>query len=140
MSYQIVSKYIKDISFEIPNAETLLMFEDHLPKYNLKFDITSKALKNNIIQVDTILKFENDSEDKRKARIEINYAALVRLEQQIKDKLELEKIILIKIPTDIYPELFELFTLLIEKSGLTKLKLEKKIDFEELYNSRKNQK
>lgn len=140
MNYQIVTKFVKDISFEIPNAETLLMFEDNIKNYNLKFDISSQALKNKIIQVDIVLKFENNANDHRKARIEITKSALVKIEGEPNDKKELEKIILIKVPTDIYPELFEIFSTLVEKSGLSKLQLQKEVNFEELYNTRNSQK
>ena len=79
MTYQIVSKFIKDISFEIPNAETLFVFESNITNYNLTFDITSQALKNRVIQIDVILKFENSANDHRKARIEITYAVLIKV-------------------------------------------------------------
>ena len=136
MNYKIVTKFIKDISFEIPNVETLLFLENNLEKYNVKVDITSKPIKQRIVQVDTILKFENDTEVEKKAQIEITLSAVVKIETDLENKKELQEIILIHVPTDVYPMLFEIFALLIEKSGLPKMKIEKNIDFRKLYNEK----
>ena len=143
MSYKILTKFLKDVSFEIPNAETFLTVANEITKYKLKVDIVSKPLKNKIIQVDTILKLENNSEENKKiARIEIIYSALVRLENKLEDKEKLKKIIVVDVPTEIYPDLIGIFEGLIVKSGLPKLNFSKKIDFAELYkknwNTKKN--
>ena len=113
MNYKIITKFIKDISFEIPNVETLLFLENNLEKYNVKVDITSKPIKQKIVQVDTILKFENDTGIEKKAQIEITLSAVVKVETDLKNKKELQEIILIHVPTDVYPMLFEIFALLI---------------------------
>jgi len=136
MNYKIITKFIKDISFEIPNVETLLFLENNLEKYNVKVDITSKPIKQKIVQVDTILKFENDTGIEKKAQIEITLSAVVKVETDLKNKKELQEIILIHVPTDVYPMLFEIFALLIEKSGLPKMRIEKNIDFRKLYNEK----
>ena len=134
MSYKILTKFLKDVSFEIPNAETFLTVANEITKYKLKVDIVSKPLKNKIIQVDTILKLENNSEENKKiARIEIIYSALVRLENKLEDKEKLKKIIVVDVPTEIYPDLIGIFEVLIVKSGLPKINFSKKIDFAELY-------
>ena len=115
MSYKILSRFIKDISFEIPDVKTFTMLEKEISKYILNFDIKSKQFKNNIIEVNTVLKLTPNQDVKNKILVEINMAALVSIEQNFEDKKELEKIILIKIPTEIYPTLYETFIFLFEK-------------------------
>ena len=138
MSYKIISQFIKDISFEIPDAQTFVTLEKELPKYILSFDIKSKPFKDNIIEVDTVLKLTPSTELKNKMLTEINYAALVSIEKNFEDKKELEKIILIKVPTDIYPTLYETFVYLFKQAGVKNIQVEKKVDFEKMYNERKN--
>ena len=138
MKYTIVTKFIKDISFEIPDAETLMILEENINKYVMKVDITSKHLKNKIIEVDTILRFEDTQESKRKAQVELTMATLVNIGIDLNDKKELQKIILIDVPTEIYPSWFDVFSTLLEKSGLRKLKVEKKKDFQKLYDENFN--
>ena len=140
MKYTIVTKFIKDISFEIPDAETLIVLEENINKYVMKVDITSKHLKNKIIEVDTILRFEDTQKTKRKAQVELTMATLVNVAIDLNNKKELQKIILIDVPTEIYPSLFDVFSTLLEKSGLRKLKVEKKIDFQKLYDENFNAK
>ena len=137
MSYKIISKFIKDISFEIPNAQTFVMIEKEVLNYNLKFDIKSQPFKENIVEVNTILRLEPNQDVKHKMLTEINVATLVSLEKTFEDKKELEKIILINIPTQIYPTLYETFIFLFKQAGIKDLKIEKRVDFEELYNQRK---
>ena len=115
MSHKILSTFIKDISFEIPNAETFALLQKEISKYTLNFDIKSKQFKNNIIEVNTVLRLTPNQDVKNKILVEINMAALVSIEQNFKDKKELEKIILIKVPTEIYPMLHETFIFLFEK-------------------------
>ena len=137
MNYKIISKYIKDISFEIPNAQTFVMIEKEILNYNLNFDIKSQPYKENIIEVSTVLRLTPNEKVKHKMLTEINLCTLVSIESSLNDKKELEKIILIKIPTEIYPTLYETFIFLFKQAGIKDLKIEKRVDFEELYNQRK---
>jgi preprotein translocase subunit SecB len=136
MSYKIISKFIKDISFEIPNAQTFVMIEKEILDYNLNFDIKSKPFKENIIEVSTILRLVPNENVKHKMLTEINLTALVTLDKDIKDKKEIEKIILIKIPTEVYPTLYETFLFLFKQAGIRELKIEKEVNFEKLYAGR----
>jgi len=136
MSYKIITKFIKDISFEIPDAQTFVMLDKEISKYNLNFDINSKQLKENIIEVNTILKLIPNQEVKHKMLAEINLSTLISVEKNIEDKKELEKIILIRVPTEIYPTLYETFIYLFSQSGVKNISIEKKVDFEKLYNER----
>ena len=136
MSYKIISKFIKDISFEIPNAKTYAMLEKEIPKYNLNFDIKSKPFKDNIIEVNTILSLIPNQDVKYKILTEINLTTLVSIEKSYKDKKELEKIILIKLPTEIYPFLYETFVYLFKRAGVKDITINKEVDFEKLYNEK----
>jgi len=139
MSYKIISKFIKDISFEIPNAKTFVMLEKEIAKYNLNFDIKSKPFKDNIIEVSTILRLTAPPALKNKILTEINFAALVEIGKNFEDKKELEKIILIDVPSDIYPTLYETFIYLFTQSGIKNLKIDKEVNFKKLYEEqRKN--
>ena len=138
MSYKIISKFIKDISFEIPNAQAFVMLEKEISNYNLNFDIKSNPFKDNIIEVNTILRISPNQNVKHKILSEINFAALVSIEKNFEDKKELEKIILIKIPTEIYPSLYETFVYLFSQAGIKNIEIYKKVDFEKLYNEKKN--
>ena len=136
MSYQIISQFIKDISFEIPDAETFVMLEKEISKYNLNFDIKSKPFKDKIIEVNTILRLVPGTDVKNKMLTEINLTALVSIEENIKDKKELEKIILINIPTEVYPTLYETFVYLFSQAGIKNIRIEKEVNFEKLYNEK----
>ena len=136
MSYKIISKFIKDISFEIPNAKTYAMLEKEIPKYNLNFDIKSKPFKENIIEVNTILSLIPNQDVKYKILTEINLTTLVTIEKSYQDKKELEKIILIKLPTEIYPFLYETFVYLFKRAGVKDITINKEVDFEKLYNEK----
>ena len=136
MSYKIISKFIKDISFEIPNTETFLMLEKEISKYSLNFDIKSKAFKEGIIEVNTILSLMPHQEVKHKILTEINLTTLISIEKNLKEKKELEEIILIKLPTEIYPTLYETFVYLFSQAGVTNITIKKEVDFEKLYNER----
>jgi len=136
MSYKIISKFIKDISFEIPDARTFVMLEKEISKYNLNFDIKSKPFKENIIEVNTILSLVPNQDVKHKILTEINLATLISIEKKLKDKKELEKIILITLPTEIYPILYETFVYLFSQSGVKNIIIKKEVDFEKLYNER----
>jgi len=134
MSYKIISKFIKDISFEIPSAETFLLLEKEITKYELKVDISSKQFKNNIIEVNTVLKLTPREEVKRKILTEITLASLVSIDGTIKDKKVLEKIVLVKVPSETYSILYDTFIYLFKQSGLKDINIKKEINFEELYN------
>ena len=136
--YKIVSKYIKDMSSETPDIETYIFVKDYISKYQLNIDINSKALKNRMIEVNTILKFEDKQENKKKSYFEMNYSTIVEIDNKIKEKKELEKIILCDVQIEIYPELEKSFLNLLHNSGYPNVKFEKKIDFEQLYNKRLN--
>jgi len=137
MSYKIISKFIKDISFEIPDARTFVMLEKEISKYNLNFDIKSKPFKENIIEVNTILSLVPNQDVKHKILTEINLATLISIEKNFKDKKELEKIILIKIPTEIYPTLYETFVYLFRQAGVKNIQIHKEVDFEKMYKEKK---
>ena len=137
MSYKILSKFIKDISFEIPDVETFTMLEKEISKYILNFDIKSKSFKNNIIEVNTILKLTPDQSIKHKIMVEISVSALVSIEKIFENKKELEKIILIKIPAEVYPTLYETFIYLFKQAGVKDINIEKRVDFEKMYNEKK---
>ena len=137
MSYKIISKFIKDISFEIPDAQTFVMIEKEILNYNLKFDISSKVFKKNIIEVSTILRLTPNQDVKHKMLSEINLASLVSIEENIKDKEEIEKIILIKIPTEVYPSIYEIFKYLFSQAGIKNIQIDKEVDFEKMYSERK---
>ena len=137
MSYKIISKFIKDISFEIPNVQTFVMLEKEILNYNLNFDIKSNPFKENIIEVNTILKLVPNQDVKHKMLVEINFTSLISIEKNFEDKKEIEKIILVKIPTEIYPTLYETFIYLFKQAGLKDIRIEKDVNFEKLYNKKK---
>tara|TARA_B100000029_G_C17184620_1_gene818286 strand:+ start:232 stop:654 length:423 start_codon:yes stop_codon:yes gene_type:complete len=136
MSYKILSKFIKDISFEIPNTETFVMLEKEISKYNLNFDIKSKPYKQNIVEVNTVLRLSPNQEVKHKMLTEINFSALVSIEKSVKDKIELEKIVLIKVPTEIYPDLYKTFIYLFSQAGIKNINIEKEVNFEKMYSEK----
>ena len=138
MSFTIISKFIKDISFEIPNAQTFVMIEKEILNYNLNFDINSKPFKENIIEINTILRLSPNQEVKHKMLTEINMSALVSIEKSFEEKNKLEKIILVEIPTIIYPSLYEVFIYLFKQAGLKDVNIEKEVDFEKMYKEKKN--
>ena len=138
MNYKIISKFIKDISFEIPSVKAFLMIEKEIPNYSLNFDINSKPYKDNIIEVNTILKIAPGQDVKNKILTEITGTALVSIEKNFEDKKELEKIILIKVPTEMYPTLYDTFVYLFKQAGVKTIQIDKKVDFEKLYNEKKN--
>ena len=136
MSYKIISKFIKDVSFEIPNTQTFVMLEKELKKYNLNFDIKSKPFKNDVIEVNTILRLVPGDEVKHKMLTEINLTALVSIDETNQDKKEMEKIILIKVPAEVYPTLYETFIFLFSQAGIKNISIEKEVNFEKMYNEK----
>ena len=136
--FKILGSYIRDLSSETPNIETYLYVKDYISKYQLNIDITSAPLKNKMIEVNTILKFEDKTESKNKSYFEIIFVTIIKIDEEITEKKELEKIILCDVQTKIYPELEKTFLNLLHNSGYPDVKFEKKIDFEHLYNQRFN--
>ena len=137
MSYKIISNFIKDISFEIPNIQSFVMLEKEIANYSLNFNIKSNSYKKNIIAVDTLLKIAPNQDVKHKILTEITCTTLVSIEEHFTDKKELEKIILIKVPNEIYPTLYETFVYLFKQAGIKNIEIHKKVDFEKMYNERK---
>ena len=136
MNYKIISKFIKDISFEIPDAKTFVMLEKEISKYSLNFDIKSSAYKDNIIEVNTILRLTPNQEIKNKMLAEINLTALVSIEENFEDKKKLEKMVLVQIPTDVYPTLYETFVYLFSQAGIKNISIKKEVNFEKMYNEK----
>ena len=136
--YKILSKYIKDMSSETPNLDTYLFVRDYISSYQLNIDINSKAIKNKMIEINTIMKFEDKQENKKKSYFEINYSTIVEINDEIKEKKDLEKIILCDVQIEIYPKLEKSFLNLLHNSGYPDVKFEKKIDFDQLYSQRLN--
>ncbi|MDA9753030.1 protein-export chaperone SecB [Candidatus Pelagibacter sp.] len=136
--FKILAKYIKDMSSETPDIETFLFVKENISRYQLNIDITSKALKNKLIEINITLKFEDKELNKKKSYFEIVYASIVKVDEEVKEKKDLEKIILCEVPTEIYPQLEDAFLNLIHNSGHPNIKLEKKVDFQKLYNEKFN--
>jgi preprotein translocase subunit SecB len=140
MSYKIIAQYYKDISFEIPDSKTALLLEKDIKNYRFICDINSEKVKENIIEVSVNLKLSPiDKSAKKIIYVSVNLASLITIEGKVA-KEELEKIILIEIPTRIYPNLRSMIVLLFEKSGYKKINIHEKIDFLKLYEQKKNQK
>jgi preprotein translocase subunit SecB len=137
-NYKIVSKFIKDISGETPDVETYLYVKDYISKYQMNIEISSKALKAQIIEINTLLKFHDNSESKKKSHFELTYTTIIKLEKEIKEKKVLQKIILCDVQKEMYSEMEEALLNLLKMSGFLNIKFEKKIDFEELYNKKFN--
>ena len=137
-NYKILAKFIKDLSSETPNTETYLFVKDNIAKYQLGIDITSKALKNQMVEINTKLKFEDREGNEKKSYFEIIYTSIIKVDDDIKEKKDLEKIILCDVPIKIYPDLETSFLNMMHNSGHPDIKLEKKIDFERLYKERFN--
>ena len=136
--YKILSQYVKDLSSETPDVETYIYVKENISKYLLNIDITSKALKNRMIEINTTLKFEDKEISEKKSFFEIVYATIIRAETTVDEKKELEKIILCDVQNKIFPQIEKCFLDLLHNSGYPEIKLEKKVDFEKLYNERFN--
>jgi preprotein translocase subunit SecB len=137
-NYKIISKFIKDISGETPDVETYLYVKDYISKYQMNIEIKSKALKAQIIEINTLLKFHDNSESKKKSHFELTYTTIIKLEKEIKEKKVLQKIILCDVQKEMYSEMEEALLNLLKMSGFPNINFEKKIDFEELYNKKFN--
>jgi|TARA_B100000767_G_C19648297_1_gene485577 preprotein translocase subunit SecB len=137
-NFKILAQFVKDISSETPDIKTYLFVKENLSKYNLNIDINSKPLKNKMIEVNTTLKFEDTEMNEKKSYFEIIYASIVKINDEIENKKDLEKIILCDVQNKIYPNLEKTFLDLLHNSGFPEVKLDKKIDFNLLYKQRSN--
>jgi preprotein translocase subunit SecB len=137
-NFKILAQFVKDISCETPDVQSYIFVKENISKYHLNIDINSKALKNKMIEVNTTLKFEDREPNEKKSYFEIVYASIVKVDVEVKEKKELEKIILCDVQNKIYPNLEKTFLNLLHNSGFPEVKLEKKIDFTELYKQRSN--
>tara|TARA_A100001035_G_C27739438_1_gene480780 strand:- start:344 stop:769 length:426 start_codon:yes stop_codon:yes gene_type:complete len=137
--YKIIAKFVKDMSSETPDIDTYLFVKDNIRNYSLSIDIKSKALKDKIIQIETTLKYIDKSENKKKSLFEMVFASVIRINDEIKDKKELERIVLCDVQNEIYPEIEKTFLNVLHGSGFSELDFQKKIDFEELYKKNQNQ-
>ena len=136
--YKILAEFAKDVSCETPDVETYLQTKDNILKYNLTLDINSKFLKNKMVEINIISKFQETNLEKKRSNFEITYAAIIRIDENIKDKKEMEQIVLSDVPNEIYPRLEDLFISLVNKSGFPEVKIERKVDFEKLYKEKLN--
>ena len=136
--YKILGKYIKDLSSETPDVETYLYVRDNISKYQLDINITSKALKNKLIEINTTFKFLDKENNKKKSYFEIVYSTIIKPDDEVKEKKELEKIILCDVQNEIYPQLEKSLIDILHNSGYPNVKFEKKVDFDNLYNQRFN--
>tara|TARA_B100000886_G_scaffold248558_1_gene175069 strand:+ start:793 stop:1215 length:423 start_codon:yes stop_codon:yes gene_type:complete len=137
-NYKIMSKFIKDISGETPDIETYLFVKDFISKYQLNIEINSRPLKAQIIEVNTLLKFHDNTDSKKKSHFELCYTSIIKVNEEIKDKDTLQKIILCDVQKEIYPEMEKALLNLLHTSGYPSVKFEKKVDFEKLYNKKFN--
>ena len=136
--FKVLGKYIKDMSSETKNPETYIFVKDNISKYQLGINIASNPLKNKMIEVNTMLKFEDKKENKKRAYFEMIFSTIVKVDDDVKDKKELEKIILSDVQTEIYPDIEKSLLNLLHNSGYPGVRFEKKVDFEKLYNQRFN--
>ena len=137
-NFKIIGSFIKDMSSETADAQTFILVRDKISKYRLNIDINSKAVKKGIIEVNTIVKFTDQPEVLKKSHFEITYTSVVKIDEKVVDKKEMEKIILCDVPNKIYPDLERIFLNLLTDSGYPGIKFEKKVDFTELYKQRAN--
>ena len=136
--FKILGKFIKDLSSETPDVETYLFVKERIAKYQLGIDINSKPLKNKMIEINTSFKFEDKEQSKKKSHFEIMYSTVIKVNEEVKEKKELEKIILCDVQVKIYPALEKALLDLLHNSGYPGIKFEKKVDFEALYKQRFN--
>ena len=136
--YNVLGKYIKDLSSETKDIETYLFVKEYISKYQLSIDITSRPLKNRLVEINTNLKFEDKSQNEKKSHFEIIFATIIQTNEEIKEKKDMEKIILCDVQIEIYPDLEKALLNLLHDSGYPNIKFDKKVDFEKLYNERLN--
>lgn len=136
--FKILTNFIKDMSSETPDVQSYLFVKENISKYNLNINITSKPLKNKMIEVSTILNFEDKNLNEKRSNFEIVYISIIKIDESVKDKKELEKIVICDLQNKIYPKIEKIFLNLLDLSGFPGVKIEKKIDFNKLYNERIN--
>ena len=136
--YNVLGKYIKDLSSETKDIETYLFVKEYISNYQLSIDITSRPLKNRLVEINTTLKFEDKSQNEKKSYFEIIFATIIQTNEEIKEKKDMEKIILCDVQIEIYPDLEKALLNLLHDSGYPNVKFDKKVDFEKLYNERLN--
>ena len=134
--FKILANFIKDMSSETADVQSYLFVKENISKYHLNIDITSKALKNRMIEVSTLLKFEDKNLSEKRSHFEIVYISIIKIDESVKDKKELEKIVICDLQNKIYPKIEKIFLNLLDLSGFSGVKIEKKIDFNKLYNER----
>ena len=134
--FKILTNFIKDMSSETPDVQSYLFVKENISKYHLNIDITSKALKNRMIEVSTILKFEDKNSNEKKSHFEIVYISIIKIDENVKDSKEIKKIVICDLQNEIYPKIEKIFLNLLNDSGFPGIKIEKKIDFNKLYNER----
>ena len=132
--FKILTNFIKDMSSETPDVQSYLFVKENISKYHLNIDITSKALKNRMIEVSTILKFEDKNSSEKKSHFEIVYISIIKIDENVKDSKEIKKIVICDLQNEIYPKIEKIFLNLLDDSGFPGIKIEKKIDFNKLYN------
>ena len=137
-NFKILAEFVKDISSETADIQTYIFVKEQISKYHLNIDINSKALKNKMIEVNTTLKFDDKELSEKRSHFEIIYTSIVKIDDVINDKKDLEKIILCDVQNKIYPNLEKTFLNLIHNSGFPEVTIDKKIDFTELYKQRAN--
>ena len=136
--FKILTKFVKDMSSETPDVQSFLFVKDNISKYHLNIEIKSKPLKSQMIEVSAVLKFADSEANEKKAHFEIDYASIIKVDEDVKEKKELEKIILCDVPKEIYPDLEKIFLNLLKDSGYPEIKVDKKIDFDKLYKEKFN--
>ena len=139
MSYKIIGKYIKNLDFSIPNPKTFFLLSKNISNYKINIDIKSVQVKEKIIEVQTALSLLPIKDNFEKINTKIVYSTIIEITDEITDKKEIEKIILIDVPSEIYPEVRRIFVFIFENSGFKEIKINKTVDFEKLYNLRKVQ-
>ncbi len=136
--YKILTEFVSDLSSETKDVETYIFVKDNISKYNLGIDIISKALKDKVIEIKTNFKFEDRMDNPKKSYFEITYTTIIKVDEEIEEKKDLERIILCDVQNEIYPRIEKVFINLLETSGYKGIKFDKKIDFEKLYTQRNN--
>ena len=136
MNYKIVAKYIKDLKFEIPSPKIFFLLEKNISNYKINIDIKSNQFKDQIVEVEISLSLNPNTNDFEKINTKIIFSTIIEIDGELKSKKNLEEVILVKVPNEIYPEIRSLFVLLFEKSGFSKIKIEENIDFKKLHLER----
>ena len=137
-NFKILTEFIKDMSSETTDVQSYLFVKDNISKYHLNIDVASKALKNKLIEVNTTLKFKDKEPNEKKSHFEMTYTSIVKVDEKVINKKELEKILLCDVQNKIYPNLEKKFLALLHNSGFSEVKFTKKVDFDKLYNERSN--